>query len=75
METISNDIIERCRCGDQAAFRAVVQTFQSMVFRLAFRLLCDDDEAKDIVQDTFIRVWLNIGRYDVAQSLRTWIYT
>ena len=75
METISNDIIERCRCGDQAAFRAVVQTFQPMVFRLAFRLLCDDDEAKDIVQETFIRVWLNIGRYDAAQSLRTWIYT
>ncbi len=75
METISNDIIERCRCGDRDAFRSVVQTFQPMVFRLAFRLLCDEDEAKDVVQETFIRVWMNIGRYDAAQRFTTWIFT
>lgn len=75
METIQEDIIEKCRDGDRDAFRSVVQTFQPMVFRLAFRLLCDEDEAKDVVQETFIRVWMNIGRYDAAQRFTTWIFT
>ena len=74
MDIITNDIIELCRCGDQAAFRKVVQTYQQMVFTLAFRSLCDEEEAKDIVQETFLRVWLNIGKYDARHSFTTWLY-
>ncbi len=75
MNIINNDIIERCRCGDQAAFRWVVQTYQQMVFTLAFRLLCDEEEAKDVVQETMIKVWVNFASYNHRQSLRNWIYT
>lgn len=75
MDIISNEIIERCRCGDKSAFRIVVQTYQRMVFALSLRLLCDEEEAKDVVQETMIRVWLNMDKYDPKQSLRTWIYT
>ncbi len=75
MELLSNDIIKRCQCGDKAAFRTVVQTYQQMVFTLAFRLLCDEEEAKDMVQETMIRTWVNFATYDHAQSLKTWIYT
>lgn len=46
-----------------------------MVFTLAFRILCDEEDAKDIVQDTFIKVWVNITRYDLNQNFRTWVYT
>jgi len=75
MDIISNEIIERCRCGDKSAFRIVVQTYQRMVFALSLRLLCDEEEAKDVVQETMIRVWLNMDKYDPKQRLRTWIYT
>lgn len=75
METVSNEIINRCQQGDKQAFREVVQCYQRMVYGLAFRLLCDEEEAKDIVQETLIRVWINIRRYDSAQNFRTWIYT
>ena len=75
MNIINNDIIERCRGGDQAAFRVVVQTFQQMVFTLAFRLMCDEEEAKDVVQETMIRVWVNFASYNQRQNLRNWIYT
>ena len=75
MNILNNDIIERCRSGDQAAFRLVVQAYQQMVFTLAFRLLCDEEEAKDVVQETMIRVWVNFASYDSRQSLRNWIYT
>lgn len=75
MEIISKDIINKCQRGDKTAFRVVVQTYQRMVFTLAFRLLCDEEDAKDIVQETFIKVWVNITRYDLNQNFRTWIYT
>lgn len=75
MNFINNDIIERCRCGDQAAFRMVVQAYQQMVFTLAFRLLCDEEEAKDMVQETMIKVWVNFASYTPSQNLRNWIYT
>ncbi len=41
---------------DTAAFAQLVTEFQPMVFRLAFRLLCDEDEARDITQETFVKV-------------------
>jgi len=75
MDNISDETIERCRCGDKTAFRAVVVAYQRMIFALSVRLLCDEEDAKDIVQETFIRVWLNIGKYDKQQSFKTWIYT
>ncbi len=75
MDIITNDIIERCRCGDQAAFRKVVQTYQQMVFTLAFRSLCDEEEAKDVVQETMIKVWVSFATYNPRQNLRNWIYT
>lgn len=75
MDNISHEIIERCKCGDKTAFRTVVHTYQRMIFALSFRLLCDEEDAKDVVQETFIRVWLNIAKYDRKQNFRTWIYT
>ena len=75
MNNIEQDIIRRCQQGDRQAFRAVVEKYQQMVFTLAFRMLCNEDDAKDVTQDTLIRVWLNFARYDATQSLSTWIYT
>lgn len=75
MNQIDKDIIERCRVGDKTAFRMVVQHYQRLVFSLAFKMLCDEEEAKDMTQETFIRVWLNFPKYDKERSLTTWIYT
>ena len=54
-------LVERSCAGDKKAFEKLVAEFQSAVFRISFRLLCDEDEAKDIVQETFIKVWLGIA--------------
>lgn len=75
MEQIEKDILIKCREGDKEAFRQVVRQYQRMVFSLALKMLCDEEEAKDTVQDTFVRVWQNIGEYDTAKSFVTWIYT
>lgn len=59
MEQIEKDILIKCREGDKEAFRQVVRQYQRMVFSLALKMLCDEEEAKDTVQDTFVRVWRN----------------
>lgn len=75
MQYIEPHIIDRCRQGDKDAFRVLMQTWQPAVYTLALRMLCDVDDAEDIVQETFIRVWENIPLFDPARSFRTWIYS
>lgn len=75
MELIDNDILTRCKDGDKEAFRLIVRQYQRLVFSLAIKMLCDEEEAKDAVQDTFIRVWQRLDEYDTAKSFVTWIYT
>ena len=45
------------------------------MFSLALKMLADEEEAKDVVQETFIRVWQRIGDYDTQKSFTTWLYT
>ena len=51
MIQIEDEILTRCQGGDKAAFRWVVQTHQRMLFSLALKMLCDEEEAKDMVQE------------------------
>ena len=75
MIQIESDIISRCQQGDKDAFRWVVQTHQRMIFSLALKMLCDEEEAKDMVQETFIRVWQSIRSFDSQKTFSTWVYT
>ena len=69
------DIILQCKDGNKEAFRWVVQQHQRLVFSLSLKMLADEEEAKDVVQETFIRVWQRIGDYDTQKSFSTWLYT
>lgn len=75
MQQIDADIIRKCKTGNKAAFRSVVQNCQGMVYSLSLKMLADVEEAKDVVQDTFIKVWQNIGSYDDRYGFNTWVYT
>jgi RNA polymerase sigma-70 factor, ECF subfamily len=70
-----NDLIESSKRNDEKSFRKIVEGYQSMVYSLAFRLLCNEEEAKDTVQDTFIRVWMNLTKYNPTHKFSTWLYT
>ena len=75
MIQIESDIISRCQQGDKDAFRWVLQTHHRMIFSLALKMLCDEEEAKDMVQETFIRVWQSIRSFDSQKTFSTWVYT
>src|SRR5436190_4228118 len=67
-------LIQRCASGDEAAFAELVAEHQRMVVQLAINLLGDRDEALDLAQDVFLRVFRTIHRFRGQSSLRTWIY-
>ena len=68
------ELVERSQSQDTVAFALLVGEFQPLVFRLAFRLLCDEDEAKDMVQESFVKVWLALDTYNGKSRFSTWLY-
>jgi RNA polymerase sigma-70 factor, ECF subfamily len=67
-------LIERCAAGDDAAYTELVDEHQRMVVQLAMNLLGDRDEALDLSQEVFLRVFRTISSFRGQSSLRTWIY-
>src|SRR5204863_3105488 len=67
-------LIERCAAGDQTACAELVASHQRMVFGLALHLLGDRDEALDLSQEVFLRVFRTIASFRGQSALRTWIY-
>jgi RNA polymerase sigma-70 factor (ECF subfamily) len=67
-------LIERCVAGDESACADLVAAHQRTVFNLAFHLLGDRDEALDLSQEVFLRVFRTLARFRGQSALRTWIY-
>ena len=74
METTDLAMVARVRGGDQDAFRVLVERHSRGVFRLAFRLTGHEQDAEDVVQDTFLRAYRQIGQFESRSSFATWIY-
>ena len=67
-------LVQRCVEGDESACAELVAEHQRMVIQLAINLLGDRDEALDLSQEVFLRVFRTIHRFRGHSSLRTWIY-
>lgn len=67
-------LVQRCAAGDEAAFAQLVTEHQRMVVQLAVNLLGDRDEALDLSQEVFLKVFRTIHRFRCQSTLKTWIY-
>jgi RNA polymerase sigma-70 factor (ECF subfamily) len=67
-------LIARCTIGDEAACAELVAAHQRMVYGLAFNLLGNRDDALDLSQDVFLRVFRTLPSFRGQSALRTWIY-
>jgi RNA polymerase sigma-70 factor, ECF subfamily len=67
-------LVQRCAAGDEEASAELMLEHQPMVFSLAANLLGDRDEALDLTQEVFLRVFGTIHRFRGQSALRTWIY-
>ena len=67
-------LIESLRGGAERAYEELLTRFQQPVYTLCVRLLNDEGEASDVVQEVFLKVFRNIGSFRGQSSLKTWIY-
>lgn len=67
-------LVQRCAAGDEDACGELVSEHQRMVHQLALHLLGDYNEALDLSQEVFLRVFRTIHRFRGQSALRTWIY-
>lgn len=68
-----SNLVVQARQGDGPAWEALMTQHQEAVFRLAYLLLGDADEAQDVAQEAFIRAFQALHRFDVARPLRPWL--
>ncbi len=73
MKQIDPIWIEKARHGDEEAFTMLVDTYQTPVFNLCYRMLGESTAAEDAAQETFWRAWQKIKSYDPQRPFGTWL--
>ena len=66
--------VKKAQRGDHEAFRLLVERHTQAVFRLAWRMTGNTIDAEDVVQETFLRAWKQLGRFDGRAAFGTWLY-
>lgn len=67
-------LVRRVQQGDEIAFREVVDRYQGKVFSIIYGILRSRNDAEDIAQQVFAKIYFSIGNFDFRSSLLTWIY-
>lgn len=73
-EQVEQEVIQKAMTGNTNAFRVIVDHYQSFAYAVSFRFLGQAEEAEDIVQEAFIRLWKNLHKYRSEVKLSTWLY-
>lgn len=69
-----NQLIRAAQAGDRAAFEQLVRAYDQSILRLAMNMLRSPEDARDIYQETFLRVYRNLGQFRFDCSFHTWVY-
>jgi RNA polymerase sigma-70 factor, ECF subfamily len=70
---LESDLIRRAQAGDDDAYTALVRQHEDVVFRLAYLIVRDAEDAADVAQDAFIRAHRHLGQFDASRPLRPWL--
>jgi RNA polymerase sigma-70 factor, ECF subfamily len=73
-EAQEQELVERLKRQDEAAFNELVRLYDKRVFRLVLRMLNDRTEAEDVAQEVFVTIFKAIGSFRGESKLSTWIY-
>ena len=66
--------LDALRDGDRAEFARIVEDFSPMIYRLGLKMLNNPQDAEDILQETFIKAYKHIHKFDGRSSVSTWLY-
>lgn len=68
------ELVERLKAGDQAAYTQLVDENAGRIYRLALRMMGNEADAEDVLQETFLSAFKAIDRFEARSSLSTWLY-
>ena len=74
MEENDVAVVAQVLAGDRDAFRLVVERHSRSLFRLAYRMTGNEQDAEDVVQETFLRAYRRLNRFESRSSFSTWLY-
>jgi RNA polymerase sigma-70 factor (ECF subfamily) len=74
-QKIEAEIVVRVLKGDRQAYAMLVDAYKSPIYNLAYRMTGSSDDADDLTQETFIRAYQYLWRYDTRRKFFTWLYT
>jgi RNA polymerase sigma-70 factor (ECF subfamily) len=74
MELTDAVFVAKARSGDPDAFRVLVERHSRALFRLAFRMTGNQSDAEDVVQESFLRAYRQLAKFDDRASFGTWLY-
>jgi RNA polymerase sigma-70 factor, ECF subfamily len=74
MELTDAALVATARAGDRDAFRALVERHSRSLFRLAYRMTGHEQDAEDVVQETFLRAYNHLSQFDGRASFGSWLY-
>ena len=74
MELTERTLVARARAGDADAYRVLVERHGRALFRLAFRMTGNSQDAEDVVQESFLRAYRQLSKFDERASFGTWLY-
>jgi len=69
------DWLKRARAGDEDAFAQLVETYQTAIYNLCYRMLGESGEAEDAAQEAFLRAYSQLSTYDPTRSFKTWLFS
>ena len=74
MEMSDREAVAAVRAGDRDAFRPLVEKHSRTIFRLGFRMTGNEQDAEEVVQETFLRAYRKIGDFESRANFGTWLY-
>jgi RNA polymerase sigma-70 factor (ECF subfamily) len=74
VEPDDRQLVQTIRAGDADAFETLVRRKTTKVYALCYRVIGNAEDAKDISQLVFLKLWENLGKYDPAYAFDTWLY-
>lgn len=73
-DEVERSLIRRAQRGDRAAFDSLVRRYDQEVLRMALRIVQSAEEAQDLYQEAFLKVYRSIGRFRLESKFSTWLY-
>jgi len=70
-----NELISKYLEGDETALKSLIERYLKPIYSFVYRLTGNGQDAEDISQEVFVKVWKNLNKFDESKSFKTWLFT